>query len=99
MLDLTMGGRAVSGLDAIQFFEALPGVFPNEVKTAAFCDEYEYALNRLRFEVRKSIPAAPEACKGKFTTYSCGQCGGVVSYGTDKYCSHCGRKIDWSDKV
>ena len=75
MLDLTMGGRCVSGLDAIGFFESLPDSVPGEVKTEEFCCEYEYALNRLRIEVRKSISIPPKIKKGKFADYSCGQCG------------------------
>lgn len=95
MLDLTMGGRCIGGLDAITFFEALPNSVPDAVKTEEFCNEYEYALNRLRCEVRKSIPIAPKKHKQKFTTYTCGQCGFGVDYTTDKYCPNCGRAIDW----
>lgn len=94
MLDLTMGGRCISGKEAVEFFETLPDSIQQEIKTDEFCNEYEYALNRLRNEVRKSIPIAPKINKGKFTDYSCGQCG----HGFDpnnKYCPNCGRAIDW----
>lgn len=94
MLELTMGGRTVSGLDAIAFLEALPDSIPQEVKTKQFCRDYEYALNRVRFEVRKSVPVKPTVRKGKFTDYSCGQCGAGVS-AINNYCPKCGRAIDW----
>ena len=49
MLELTVGGRCISGEEAVEFFEGLAGVVPAEEK-----DEYEYALNRLRAEVQKA---------------------------------------------
>lgn len=97
MLDLTMGGRCISGKEAVEFFETLPDSIPEEIKTDKFCNEYGYALNRLRFEVRKSIPIAPKAHKGNFTNYTCGQCGFGVEYATDKYCPKCGREIAWAE--
>lgn len=97
MLDLTMGGRCISGIDAIAFFESLPDSIPDEVKTEEFCRDYEYALNRLKCEVRKSIPIAPKTNQGKFTDYSCGQCGHVLDP-NDKYCPNCGRRRKrWND--
>lgn len=41
MLELTMGGRAIGGLDAIDFFESLIDSIPEELKTEEFCNEYE----------------------------------------------------------
>lgn len=96
MLDLTNGGRCIGGLDAVAFFEALPDSIPDAVKTEQFCNEYEWALNRLRAEVQKSVPIAPKAHKGNFTNYTCGQCG----YGVDvnnKFCPQCGQAVDWRD--
>lgn len=93
MLDLTMGGRCVSGETAVKFFEMLPDIFPKE---EGFSAEYECALNRFRVEVRKSVPIAPKAHKGRFTNYTCGHCGGGVHYATDNYCPKCGRSIDWT---
>ena len=55
MLELTDGGRCMSGMDAIEFFERLDDVLDEDVKTEQFCDEFTWALNRLRVEVRKSI--------------------------------------------
>lgn len=94
MLELTMGGRAVSGLDAIAFLEALPDSIPQEVKTEEFCRDYEYAMNRVRYEVRKSVPVKPTIRKGRFTDYACGQCGAGIREEHD-YCPKCGREIDW----
>lgn len=96
MLDLTMGGRTLSGEKAVEFFEMLPDMLPEEIKTEEFCNEYEYSLNRLRFEVRKSVPIKPKIRRGRlFDDYSCGKCGNIVHEETDKYCHKCGRAIDW----
>lgn len=95
MLDLTMGGRTISGEDAVRFFESVPDMLDEEVKTEEFCNEYEWALNRLRFEVRQSVPISPRVNKGRFESYSCGHCGFCLDRVTNKYCPHCGRAIDW----
>ena len=96
ILELTMGGRSMGGEDAVRFFEHLPGQLDEKIKSDDFCSKYEYALNRLRYEVKKHVPIAPKEDKGGFTTYTCGECGSVVRLDTNKYCSNCGRKIDWS---
>ena len=96
MLELTMGGRTISGVDAVAFFESLPDMLADDVRTDEFCDKYEYALNRLRYLVRQSIPIKPRVEKGQFTTYSCGHCLVGVHYGEHKFCPRCGRAIDWS---
>lgn len=84
----------MSGLDAIKFMEGLADMFDEDVRTEDFCDEFEYALNRFRYEVRKSVAVPVKITKLRFTTYSCGQCGHGVRPG-DVYCSQCGRKIQW----
>ena len=92
MLELTDGGRCMSGMDAIEFFERLDDVLDEDVKTEQFCDELTWALNRLRVDVRQSIPIEPKKIKVRYTSYSCGQCGHGLSV-TDKYCPECGRSI------
>lgn len=94
MLELTMGGRCISGSDAITLFETLPDCIPDEVKTEEFCREYEYALNRIRYEVSRRVPTQPEVQKGRFASYTCGACGYGLSYG-QKFCSNCGRAANW----
>lgn len=98
MLDLTQGGRMMSGLDAIEFMEGLADVFDEDTRTEEFCDEFEWALNRFRYEIRKSVPVPVRALKINFTTYSCGQCAVPVSPG-NAFCGKCGRAIDWRHPV
>ncbi len=95
MLELTMGGRCMGGEDAVRLFETVPDMIPEEARTEEFCDEYEYALNRLRVLVRQDIPVKPKVYKRRFTSYSCGQCGSGIDSSIEKYCCKCGRKIDW----
>ena len=82
----------MSGPDAIEFLERLADMLDDDVKTDDFCDEFTWALNRCRFEIRKSIPIAPKRDPGKTLYYTCGQCGAGLRPG-DKYCSKCGRMI------
>lgn len=102
MLDLMDGGRCMSGLDAVEFFEMLAAGEDIDIdaKTPEFCDDYEHALNRLRYEVRKSVPVPPKVIKaiskGQSDRYSCGTCGFALS-GSDlaiyHFCPNCGREI------
>ena len=96
MLELTMGGQCMSGEDSVRLFETVPEMIPEEARTEEFCDEYEYALNRLRYLVRQGVPTKPNVYQGRFTSFSCGQCGFAIDKATEKYCRNCGRKIDWS---
>ena len=96
MLNIT--GMMMSGENAVDFLEMLPDNIPDEIKDEDFCDEYERMLNRVRAEVRWSVPVAPKVIKpisGRFIeTYSCGQCGHDVKI-HEKHCPECGRAIKW----
>jgi predicted RNA-binding Zn-ribbon protein involved in translation (DUF1610 family) len=103
MLDLMDGGRCMSGLDAVDFFEMLAAGEDIDIdaKTPEFCDDYEHALNCLRYEVRKSVPVPPKVIKAQYPghadRYSCGACGFSLSpsdLAIYHYCPNCGREID-----
>lgn len=98
-LELTNGGRCMSGPDAVAFLEMLPDSIPDEIKNDEFCNEYEWMLNRVRAEVRWSVPLAPKVTKavsrGYGDFYSCGHCGFSVRSDIYKHCPQCGRAIDW----
>ncbi len=97
MLELTNGGRAMSGLDAIEFYESLADMFDEDQKTEEFCNDFEYALNRFRYEIGKSVAVEPNIYKRSYTTYSCGKCGSGVRI-EYKFCPNCGKAIDWTKK-
>lgn len=94
-LELTMGGYMMSRLDTLGFLERLPDMLDEDARTEEFCEEYERVLNRVRYEFRKSEPVPVRVNKVRFTSYSCGQCGHVISP-NDVYCCRCGREIAWS---
>ena len=89
----------MSGIDAVEFLEMLPDNIPNEIKDDEFCAEYERMLNRVRQEVRRSVPVAPKVTNptskrfGLF--YNCGQCGFGLRVELYEYCPKCGRMISW----
>lgn len=94
-LELTMGGRTVSSEEAIRFFGSVLELLDDPIKTEGFRNQYEYALNRLRYLARLDIPAAPKEHKGRFTTYNCGRCGSCLGADTAKFCSKCGQRVRW----
>lgn len=55
-LEITMGGRMISGESAVEFFEAVAELIPEEDRTEEFCDEYTFAMNRLRRLVLQDMP-------------------------------------------
>lgn len=96
MLNIT--GMMMAGEAAVEWLEMLPDNIPEEIKDDDFCDEYERMLNRVRYEVRRSVPVAPKeirpVSKRYLPFYSCGQCGHNVQV-HEKYCPECGREIKW----
>ena len=98
MLELMAGGRTMPGPEAVEFMERLADMIDEEARTEEFCDEFERALNRFRYEVRKSVPVPVRKFKRRFTEYTCGQCRRGVHPG-DSYCSGCGRAIDWNNPI
>lgn len=92
-------GICMSGIDAVEFLEMLPDNIPDEIKDDDFCNEYERMLNRVRYEVRKSVPVVPnvtEPVSKKFSRfYTCGQCGYSLHPEIYKFCPCCGRAIRW----
>lgn len=93
MLQLT--GKCCSGPAAVEFFETLAEIIPEDDRTEEFCERYEEALNRLRYEVGKSVPVPMRIRMGKrWHEYVCGKCGSVVGV-HEHYCHNCGTNIKW----
>ena len=95
MLELKGTGKCCDEIEAIEFLESLADIIDEDVKTEEFCEEYEAALNRFRYEVAKNIGAKKKIIKAKNKRYHdfeyCGKCG----FATDevwKYCPNCGTR-------
>lgn len=99
MLELT--GKCCSGIRAIEFFESLADVIGEEVKTEEFCEEYEAALNRLRYEAKKEIGAKKKTVRAIKRGYHdfkyCGKCGFGADEPSHKYCPNCGTRYIKAD--
>ncbi len=63
MLELT--GKCCVGIEAIEFMESLADVIDEDTKTDEFCEEFEDALNRFRYEVAKGIGRKKKIIKAK----------------------------------
>jgi hypothetical protein len=57
-----------------------------------------FSLTIALLVLQKQIPRKPNAFDGHF----CGSCNGKLARQTDlvqqKYCHHCGQKLDWEEK-
>lgn len=92
-------GLMVSLEDALDYFILyLPDTLPEEIKTEEFCEEYQRALNRIKYETLKQHPIKPQIIKavtrGRMDYFSCGQCGNALDVNYD-YCHKCGTNIKW----
>ena len=94
MLDIP--GKSCSGLTAIEFFESLIDVIDEDVKTEEFCEKFEEALNRFRYEVAKGIGRKKKIIRAKDKRYHdfqyCGKCGFGAGEPSHKYCPNCGTR-------
>ncbi len=94
MLDLT--GKCCGGIEAIEFMESIADIIDEDVKTEEFCEQYEAALNRFRFEAAKGIGIKKKIIKAKYKSYQdfgyCGKCGFAADEAVWKYCPNCGTR-------
>ena len=92
MLELT--GSCCRGIEAIEFMESLADIFDEDMRTDEFCEEYEKALNRFRYEVAKGIGTKKKTVKavhkGFHDLQYCGKCGFSANEPSFKYCPNCG---------
>lgn len=66
-----------------------------EPRSKAAGDLKDRVVARLRYERDQRIPVKPKALKGRYTTYTCGNCGfGITEIGHN-FCPNCGRAIGW----
>ena len=91
---LEIKGMCCSGIEAIEFMESLADIIDDNVKTDDFCEEYQKALNRFRYEVSKGIGTKKKVVKavhrGHHDLQYCGKCGFGANEPSWKYCPNCG---------
>ena len=96
MLELTDGGRTIGTLDTIEFFETtVLDCIPEEAKTEDFCQQYAYALNRVRALAMYDIPklARIRRHNGQLTESLCVFCGANIQSEIEKFCHNCGCRV------
>ena len=77
------------------FNDAIGWVENIRPKTTSEIDMHGRVLARLQYERDQSVPVRPKAAKGRYTTYSCGNCGHGITEIGDNFCSNCGKAIKW----
>ncbi len=94
MLELT--GKCCGGIEAIEFMESLADIIDEDAKTEEFCEKYEAALNRFRYEAAKGIGAKKKIIKAENKRHHdfeyCGKCGYCAGEPSHKYCPNCGTR-------
>ena len=60
-------------------------------------EEYEYAVNRIRYEFAKTDQIKPKYHKGHSIKdwYTCGHCGFTIREINSNFCPNCGYGIKW----
>ena len=79
----------------VSFGEAIGWVEHIEPTNPEAEEKQDRVVARLRYERDQSIPVRPKVTKGRYTTYSCGNCGHGITEIGDNFCSNCGRAIKW----
>lgn len=91
---LVLTGKCCNGIDAVEFMESLAEIIPEDEKTDEFCEEYEQALNRFRYEIAKGIGKKKKVVKAVYRGHHdlqyCGNCGFGADEPSWKYCPNCG---------
>lgn len=98
MLELTDGGRTIGTLDTIEFFETMVlDCIPEEAKTEDFCQQYAYALNRVRSLAMYDIstPARFRKHNARWEEVLCGNCGAnLILHPVEHFCHNCGHRVE-----
>lgn len=60
-------------------------------------EAYENAIRLAKEAFNKQKPMKPDIYpNGRFYIFECSECG-LTASGVNKYCHHCGQKLDWED--
>ena len=94
MLELT--GKCCGADKAVEFFESLAEILPVDNKTDEFCEKYEQALNRFRYEAAKDVGKKKKFVKAVYRGHHdleyCGKCGFGAGEPSFTFCPNCGTR-------
>lgn len=90
-------GEMMSESDAIELLETSVADALTQSPIQIRTDEYDRALNRIRYRFAQCKPVKPKRHKGKYIKdfYTCGNCAFSVSEIGWDYCPNCGYRIGW----
>lgn len=96
-MSLELTGMCMGGIDAIKCMEDEIAPLVEAQNDPTLEESFNRALNRFRYEIKKSVPVPVKELRGRRITRDCGNCGHVVDVGYE-YCPNCGRAIDWKHR-
>ena len=93
-MGLEVTGSCMSGKDAVEWMENKCAPVILEQNDPELEEKFNKVLNRLRYEVKKTVPVPVKELRGRRVDHDCGNCGHVAFAGYE-YCPNCGHRIDW----
>lgn len=96
--ELTMGGLCLGIEESMELLEVY---IPDRIdeKDDDFCEQYERALNTIRYALRRNIAKKPKIVKPpgrRWQDCACPECGDILIRPVEKgFCGNCGQRIKW----
>lgn len=98
MTGVFQGGRCCSDDEMLTLFGVhVPDMLAPEDCDEGFCDEYTYAMNRMRYLAARDEPMPVNLHRGgRLPYWTCGRCGAILreDVGTE-FCWKCGQRAKW----
>ena len=95
---MLQGGRCCSNDEMLTLFGIhVPDMLDPEDCDERFCDEYTYAMNRMRYLAARDEPMPAHLHNGgKRPYWTCGRCGAALREDVRmEFCWKCGQRTKW----